>query len=92
MTVEIEIVDVPTQGLLTTLTSRYNAYKTASPVLKAYARTLLQNTLNNCAAALTPPRSTTPPPEEDWPRPEGWDNTIYPNVHGGAPLKLEYPA
>ena len=89
---ETEIVDVPTAGLLGTLTTRYSAYKSASSILKPYARTLLQNTLNNCAAALTPPRSITPPSEEDWPRPEGWDNTIYPNVAEGTPLKLLYPA
>jgi hypothetical protein len=83
----MDTVAVPADQLAN-LTLRWTAYKNASPLLKPYARTLLQNRLNACSVALG--RPTTPP--EDWAFIVEPDTvSIYPGIEQGSPLALLYP-
>lgn len=86
---ETETVAVP-EDLLANLTLKWTNYKNAGPYTKSAARLLLNNKLRACSTALG--RPTLAPSAEDWPRPDGWDNTIFPNVLDDEPIALLYPA
>jgi hypothetical protein len=90
---ETETVAVPPQHL-STLTTRWTLYKSASNTTRPFYRTLLQNTLNQCTATV----NQTADPDYPTTAPEGWafvvepdTISIYPGIQEGSPLTLLYP-